>query len=36
MLGDARMAGSFFTGIPNSLVGNGSVQIALTYAAGKR
>src|ERR1700728_2241859 len=36
MLGDARMAGSFFTGIPNGLVGNGSVLIAsLAYAAGK-
>jgi hypothetical protein len=36
MLGKARMAGSFFTGIPNGLVGNGSVLIAsLTYAAGK-
>ena len=36
MLGDARMAGSFFTGIPNGLVGDGSVLIALTYAAGKK
>src|ERR1700685_113336 len=37
MLGDARMAGSFFTGIPNGLVGNGSVLIAsLTDAAGKK
>ena len=36
MLGDARMEGSFFTGIPNGLVGDGSVLIALTYAAGKK
>ena len=36
MLGDARMDGSFFTGIPNSLVGDGSVLIVLTYAAGKK
>ena len=36
MFGDARMAGSFFTGIPNGLVGNGSVLIALTHAAGKK
>src|ERR1700733_10224384 len=36
MLGDARMTGSFFTGIPNGLVGDGSVLIALTYAAGKK
>jgi hypothetical protein len=36
MLGDARMEGSFFTGIPNGLVGDGSVLIALAYAAGKK
>ncbi len=36
MLGDARMASSCFTGIPNGLVGNGYVLIALTYAGGKK
>ena len=36
MLSDARMEGSFFTGIPNGFVRNGSVLIALTNAAGKK
>ena len=36
MLGGARMEGSFFTGIPNGLVGDGSVLIALPMLLGKR
>src|SRR6202007_3154502 len=33
MLSDARMEGSFFTGIPDGPVRDGSILAALTYAA---
>ena len=36
MLGDARMDGGFLTGIPNRLVRDGSVLVALTCTTGKK
>lgn len=36
MLGDTRIAGGFFTGVPDGPIRDGSVRTAITWAAGKR
>ena len=36
MLGDTRIAGGFFTGVPDGLIRDGSVRTAITWVAGER
>jgi hypothetical protein len=36
MLGDARMDGGFFTGIPNGLILDGSILVGLADATGEK